>query len=98
LGFRPDLARRFNGAEALRKAKPPGEALVQLVGDAPLPPGPFSTRNGKVGRVTSSAWSLSRGATVALAWIDVDATTVGGVVNVDATTAEIAREVFPKET
>jgi glycine cleavage system T protein (aminomethyltransferase) len=98
LGFAPDPARRFNGADALARAKPGrGQMLVQLTSEATLAPGPVSLRGAVVGRLTSSAWSLSRAAAVALAWLEADAAKTGTVVQAGAAAAEVARDVFPKE-
>jgi aminomethyltransferase len=99
LGFALDPTRRFNGADALRRSrttKP--QVLAQLVSDDPLTPGPITMRNATVGRLTSAAWSESRAAAVALAWLEHDAARIGSTLAVQGlkgpATAEITREVF----
>ena len=97
LGFAPDLTRRFNGVDALRRAKAGREMLVQMIGDGRLAPGPVLLRNANVGRLTSCAWSHARAASVALGWIDAEAAQPGAVVQAGGLPAEIARVVFAKE-
>jgi len=98
LGFVPDLARRFNGVDALRRAKPGREqVLVQVIGDGQLAPGPVMLRNAHVGRLTSCAWSHARAASVALGWIDAEAAQVGTAVQAGGVAAEVTRIVFAKE-
>jgi glycine cleavage system aminomethyltransferase T len=85
LGFAPALARRFNGADALRRARP-GRAPVPLV-----------ARGTPVGRLTSAAWSEARAGAVAIGWLDTDAAVAGTKITVSgprAMTAEVVRSVF----
>lgn len=101
LGFAPDLTRRFNGAEALRRMKPPqGQILTQLMSDEPLAISAVTLRGAIVGRLTSQAWSHARAATVALGWLDRDAAKPGAKVTVQGPNgparAEIVRALFDK--
>lgn len=96
LGFAHDPAPKFNGAKARPRAKP--QVLVQLTGDEPLTSGPIAARNATVGKLTSAAWSESRAAAVALAWINTDAAELGAKVTAQgprgAVTADISRFAF----
>ncbi len=99
LGFTPDLTRRFNGAEALRRARPASrQILVQFSADEPLAPGPLSMRSATVGRLTSQAWSETRASANALGWLDIDAVKIGTKVSAPGLAgpvrAEIIRQVF----
>lgn len=99
LGFAPDLTRRFNGADALRRATGQGaQVLVQFAADEPLATGPLIMRGIEVGRITSHAWSESRAAASAIGWLDADAVKVGTKLSVPAAKgvaqAEIVRPLF----
>jgi aminomethyltransferase len=95
LGAAVDLSRRFNGAEALRRAKPAkARTLVQLTSKTALPPGPLTLRGAAVGTITSAAWSDARAASLALAWVDRDAAKPGTKLTAGATPAEVARDVY----
>lgn len=96
LGATLDPTRRFNGADALRRLKVRGQTLVQLSADEELTPGPVTIRGAKAGAITSSAWSESRAAAFALAWIERDVAKAGTRVQAGAMPAEITREVFAK--
>jgi glycine cleavage system aminomethyltransferase T len=99
LGFAPDLSRRFNGADALRRARP-GSApiLVQLASDEALAKGPLAAKGANIGTITSAVWSESRAAGVALAWLEPDAASMGAKVTAfglrGAVVAEVTRPVF----
>lgn len=77
LGYAPDTMRRFNGAEALRRATGHGRVFVQFTADEPMALGPLMMRGIAVGRLTSQAWSDSRASAVALGWLDPDAVKIG---------------------
>ena len=101
LGFTPDLTRRFNGADTLRRGRAElRQVLVQFSADEPLAPGPLSMRSVIVGRLTSQAWSETRAVAHALGWLDIDAVKIGTKVSVPGPTgpvrAEIVRQVFAK--
>jgi aminomethyltransferase len=102
LGFTPDLSRRFNGADALRRARP-GRApvLVQLASDEALAQGPLTAKGASVGQITSAAWSESRACGIALAWIEPDGATTGAKVTAvglrGSVVAEVTRPVFARE-
>ena len=74
--------------------------LVQLTAETELVTGPITARNAVAGKLTSTAWSESRAAAVALAWVDADVaklgTKVAALTTRGTTTAEITREVFAK--
>jgi aminomethyltransferase len=81
-GVTPDLTRRFNGVDALRRSTSSGRQVpVQLVANAALVNGALSVKCAAVGRVTSVAWSEGRGEAVALAWADPSAANVGANVS-----------------
>jgi glycine cleavage system aminomethyltransferase T len=98
LGFIADPTRKYNGADAVRRPRAKPQVLVQLTAETELAPGPITARNTTVGKLTSTAWSESRAAAVALAWLDADAAKVGTKVTAltarGTATAEIARDVF----
>jgi aminomethyltransferase len=99
LGFTLDLTRRFNGAEALRRPRAgKRQVLVQLTSDDELLAGPVAARGTTIGKITSTTWSESRAASVALAWLDADAAKPGAKLALPGArgpaTAEITREVF----
>ena len=97
LGHTPDLTRRFNGADALRRWTSNGrQVLVHLSSPEPLAAGPLTGRN-VVGRITSTAWSEAQATAFALAWLDADAAKPGTKLTPAGTTAqraEILRTVF----
>lgn len=98
LGFLPDPTRKYNGTDAARRSRPKQQVLVQLAAETELVAGAVSARNAVAGKLTSTAWSESRAAAVALAWLDVDVAKMGAKVTAPTargtTTAEITREVF----
>jgi glycine cleavage system aminomethyltransferase T len=98
LGFVPDLARRFNGADALRLKTAPGQVMVQLTSDEPLISGPLMARNAVVGRITSQAWSDPRASAFAIGWLDADAAKPGTTLSAPGPSgqarAEILRPIF----
>jgi len=100
LGFASDPIRKYNGADAARRSRAKPQVLVQMSAETELMTGPVTARNASVGKLTSSAWSESREAAVALAWLDADAAKVGTKVMAltarGAIAAEITREAFPK--
>jgi glycine cleavage system aminomethyltransferase T len=100
LGVIADSTRKCNGADASRRPRAKPQVLVQLTAETELATGPITARNAPVGKVTSTAWSESRAAAVALAWLDADAAKAGTKVTAltarGATSAEIMREVFAK--
>jgi glycine cleavage system aminomethyltransferase T len=100
LGVIADPTRKYNGADAARRQRAKPQVLVQLTAETELSPGPITARNAPVGKLTSTAWSDSRAAAVALAWLDADTAKVGTKVTAltarGTTSAEIAREVFAK--
>ena len=75
-GVAPDLARRFNGADALRTSLAGRAMPVQLVSSARLVPGSLWTKT-IVGHVTSTAWSEARDENIALGWLDAAAAKAG---------------------
>jgi len=100
LGFAPDPTRKYNGAEAARRSRAKPQVLIQLAAESELVTGPITARNAVAGKLTSTAWSESRAAAVALAWVDADVaklgTKVAALTTRGTTTAEITREVFAK--
>lgn len=101
IGFVPDLRRRFNGVEALRRE--PGQArpiLVQFAADEPLASGPLTLRGLTVGRLTSQAWSETRASAIAIGSLDADALEIGTRVAAPgphgAVSAEIVRPLFAR--
>ncbi len=69
-GASPDLTRRFNGVDALRRAAVGArEVAIQLTATEALVPGTLSTKDSAVGRMTSVAWSQARDEAVAIAWV-----------------------------
>lgn len=100
LGFVPDPTRKYNGAESVRRPHAKPQVLVQLAAETELVTGPITSRNATVGKLTSTAWSESRAAAVALAWLDADAAKMGAKVTTPTargtTPAEITREVFAR--
>ncbi len=100
LGFAPDPTRKYNGADQARRARAKPQALVQLTAETELALGPITARNAAAGKLTSTAWSESRAAAVALAWLDADIARMGAKVTAPTargtTAAEITREVFAK--
>jgi glycine cleavage system aminomethyltransferase T len=100
LGFVADSTRKYNGGDAARRPRTKPQVLVQLAAETGLVTGPIAGRTGAIGKLTSAAWSESRAAAVALAWLDSDAARVGTKVTAPTahatTTAEITREVFAK--
>jgi aminomethyltransferase len=81
LGASPNLARRFNGVEALRRASASGRAVaVQFVGPQAVIPGVLPAKELR-GRITSVAWSEARGEAVALGWLDPAAAKPGATLS-----------------
>jgi glycine cleavage system aminomethyltransferase T len=101
LGFAPDPTRRYNGADAARRPRAKPQVLVQLTAETELVTGPVAVRNVVAGKLTSTAWSESRAAAVALAWLDADVAKMGAKVSAPTargtTPAEVTREVFAAE-
>ena len=106
LGFAPDLTRRFNGVEALQRAKPSiGKVLVQLAGEQPMTAGPVAMRGVAIGRVASQTWSQTRACAFAIAWLNNDAAKIGTKVDapgasspIRAEVVRLAFEIDPSET
>ena len=100
LGFAADPTRKYNGADHGRRPRTKPQVLVQLTAETELVTGPITARNAVAGKLTSTAWSESRAAAVALAWVDADVaklgTKVAALTTRGTTTAEITREVFAK--
>ncbi|MBP6012654.1 MAG: aminomethyltransferase family protein [Alphaproteobacteria bacterium] len=95
LGQFPDLTRRFNGADALRRITTQGrQVLVHFTADEPLSPGPLTARNTAIGRLTSCTWSESQASAFALGWLDADSVKPGTKLQAQGGRAEILKTVF----
>ena len=98
LGVAPDLSRRFNGADALKRQTAAQQVLVHFAADEPVGVGPITLRNAAAGQITSQCWSEARGTAFALGWLEADAVNPGSKVTTPAKSgtvqAEILRAVF----
>ena len=98
LGHAPDLTRRFNGVDAIRRTPAQGrQVLAHISSPEPLTVGPLTARNTVVGRITSTAWSDAQATAFALAWLDADAVKLGTKLTspgASAPRAEILKSVF----
>lgn len=80
-GVTPDLTRRFNGVDALRRVTSNGRRVpVQFVANDAVAVGAVTMKGGAVGRLTSCAWSEARNEAVAIGWLDTSSAKVGAVV------------------
>jgi aminomethyltransferase len=80
-GVTPDLTRRFNGIDALRRHASDGRQIpVQLIANEAVVTGSLMVKDTSVGRVTSTAWSEARNEAVALAWADATVAKVGATL------------------
>lgn len=80
-GVAPDLTRRFNGVDALRRHMSNGRLVpIQIVANSALVAGALSIKGAAIGRVTSFGWAEAREEAVALAWADPTKATVGASV------------------
>jgi glycine cleavage system aminomethyltransferase T len=80
-GVSPDMTRRFNGVDALRRATSSGRQMpVQLIANEGLVRGSLAAKGSVIGRVTSTAWSEARNEAVALAWVDPAVASAGAVL------------------
>ena len=94
LGFAPDLSRRFNGAEALRRTKSSNsKVLVQLTSEQPMTSGPVAMRGVAIGRVASQTWSQTRACAFALGWLNGDAAKIGTKVDAPGASGPVRAEV-----
>ena len=80
-GINPDLTRRFNGVDALRRMAVGGRQIpIQIVANEALVMGSLTVKGAQIGRVTSAAWSEARDEAVALAWADPATAKPGAVL------------------
>ena len=93
-GVTPDLTRRFNGVDALRRTTGSGRQIpVQLVANDAVVAGSVTVKGSAVGRLTSRAWSEGRNEAVALAWLDPSLAAAGGTVTVSGPSGPVEARV-----
>jgi len=93
-GVTPDLTRRFNGVDALRRHSSSGRyAPVQLVANAAVVKGALTAKGATIGRVTSVAWSEGREEAVAVAWADPSIAQAGASVTAAGPTGPVEARV-----